>query len=147
MPLIYADTSVLFAHFHPCDEVHDRVSVLVQKHAPDFVYWNWLRFELRHNLRQANVDTYGAAAWKALRAAERTTNRLRWQTDLSTERLIDAADELSAEKIPVCGSGDVLHVAAARRVHLLVGLDEFWTCDAAQSVLAEASGLPTVLLK
>jgi hypothetical protein len=32
-------------------------------------------------------------------------------------------------------------VAAARRLHLLSGLDEFWTCDAEQGALASAAGL------
>jgi len=36
-------------------------------------------------------------------------------------------------------------VAAARRVHLLSGLDEFWTCDETQAALARKTGLPTRL--
>jgi hypothetical protein len=51
----------------------------VQRHSPDFLYWSFMRYELRHNLRQARVDSYGEVAWKALRAAERTQARLRWK--------------------------------------------------------------------
>jgi hypothetical protein len=39
------------------------------------------------------------------------------------------------------GSADFLHVAAARRLHLLSGLDGFWTCDAEQGALASTAGL------
>jgi len=141
MPLIYADTSALFAYFHPQDEFSAAVDEAVKKYAPDFCYWPLLRFELRHNLRLANVDTDGAAAWNALRAAEKTTARLRWQGELSADRLIDAADELSAEIKPNCGSADILHVVAARRIKLLSSLDEFWTCDGKQAALAKKCGL------
>jgi hypothetical protein len=48
------------------------------KVAPDFIYWAFLRYELRHNVRQARTDKYGALAWNALRASERTQARLRW---------------------------------------------------------------------
>jgi len=82
-------------------------------------------------------------AWKALRSGERTHARLRWQSDLRAEFVIEAADELSAQTALAskAGSGDFLHVAAARRLHLLSGLDEFWTCDAEQGALASAAGL------
>ena len=33
------------------------------------------------------------------------------------------------------------HVSAARRLHLLSGLDEFWTCDAEQAKAAKTAGL------
>jgi predicted nucleic acid-binding protein len=147
MPLVYADSSVLFAYFHPRDEFSVIVDVAVQKLSPDFLYWSFLRFELRHNLRICRVDTDGEVAWRALRAAERTTSRLRWQADLAVERVLDAAEELSADKSSQfnCGSADYLHVAAARRLNLLNGLDEFWTCDAIQVALAKAAGLKTRL--
>jgi len=63
--------------------------------------------------------------------------------------MLDAAEELSTEKARgiVCGSGDYLHVAAARRLNLLSGIDEFWTCDAAQAKLARDAGLKTRLFK
>ena len=79
MPLVYADSSVLFAWFHPQDEFSALVDCAVQKHSPDFVYWPFLRFELRHNLRLTRVDSDGEVAWRALRAAEKTASRLRWE--------------------------------------------------------------------
>ena len=143
MPLVYADTSALFAFFHPRDEFSQVVTDAVLQRAPDFVYWSFLRYELRHNLRQSRTDSDGEVAWKALRAGERTHARLRWQSDLRAESVIEAADELSAQSALAsrAGSADFLHVAAARRLHLLSGLDEFWTCDAEQGALASAAGL------
>jgi predicted nucleic acid-binding protein len=147
MPLVYADSSVLFAWFHPHDEFSALVDTAVQKQSPDFVYWPFLRFELRHNLRMTRVDSDGEVAWRALRAAEKTASRLRWQADLAADKMLDAADELSADKSNQfdCGSADYLHVAAARRLNLLNGIDEFWTCDTAQAALAKAAGLKTRL--
>jgi predicted nucleic acid-binding protein len=149
MPLVYADSSVLFAWFHPHDEFSAVVDAAVQQHSPDFVYWQFLRFELRHNLRLTRVDSYGEVAWRALRAAEKTTSRLRWQTDLVADKILDAAEELSAEKSSRydCGSADFLHVAAARRLSLLSEIDEFWTCDTAQAALAKAANLKARLFK
>jgi predicted nucleic acid-binding protein len=149
MPLVYADSSVLFAWFHPHDEFSAAVDTAVRKHAPDFVYWPFLRFELRHNLRLTRVDPDGEIAWRALRAAEKTTSRLRWQPELTADKMSDAAEELSAEKASRfdCGSADYLHVAAARRLSLLNEIDEFWTCDAAQAALAKASSLKTRLFE
>lgn len=149
MPLVYADSSALFAYFHPSDEFSTVVDLAVQKYSPDFVYWPFLRFELRHNLRMCRVDSYGETAWRALRAAERTSSRLRWQAELTADRMLDAAEELSADKSSKfdCGSADYLHVAAARRLNLLNGLDEFWTCDTAQAGLAKAAGLKTRLFE
>lgn len=119
----------------------------VRKHSPDFVYWPFLRFELRYNLRLMRVDSDGEVAWRALRAAEKTTSRLRWQTELTVDRMLDAAEDLSAEKASgfECGSADYLHVAAARRLALLNEIEEFWTCDAAQAELAKGAGLRTRL--
>lgn len=147
MPLIYADSSVLFAYFHPHDEFSGVVDAAVQKDAPGFVYWPFLRFELRHNLRLTRVDSDGEVAWRALRAAEKTATRLHWQMDLTADKMLDAAEELSADKSSRfdCGSADYLHVAAARRLNLATGLSEFWTCDAAQAGLAKSTGLKTRL--
>ena len=147
MPLVYADSSVLFAYFHPRDEFSTVVDTAVRRNSPDFVYWPFLRFELRHNLRMTRVDSDGAVAWRALRAAEKTASRLRWQPELTADKMLDAAEELSAEKSTRfdCGSADYLHVAAARRLNLLNGIDEFWTCDTAQGELARAAGLKTRL--
>jgi predicted nucleic acid-binding protein len=149
MPLVYADSSVLFAYFHPQDEFSAVVDAAVQKNAPDFVYWPYLRFELRHNLRMTRVDSDGEVAWRALRAAEKTASRLRWQTELTADKMLDAAEELSADQSSEydCGSGDYLHVAAARRLNLLNGIDEFWTCDTTQAGLAKAAGLKTRLFQ
>lgn len=149
MPLVYADSSVLFAYFHPRDEFSAGVDAAVRKLCPDFVYWPFLRFELRHNLRLARVDSDGEVAWHALRAAEKTALRLRWQPELTMDKMLDAAEELSADKSTTfnCGSADYLHVAAARRLNLLNGVDEFWTCDVAQAGLAKAAALKTRLFE
>jgi len=143
MPLVYADTSALFAFFHPKDEFAAVVTEAVRRDSPDFVYWSFLRYELRHNLRQTRVDSYGELAWRALRAAERTQARLRWQADLKCESVLEAADELSSERALEfsAGSADFLHVAAARRLHLLSGVTAFWTCDQQESKAAKAAGL------
>jgi len=143
MPLVYADTSALFAFFHPKDAFSALVTTAVRRLSSDFVYWSFLRYELRHNLRQARVDANGEAAWKALRAAERTQARLRWQPDLKCDTALESADELSshrAREFPA-GSADFLHIAAARRVNILSGIDEFWTFDEEQSKAAKAAGL------
>ncbi len=143
MPLVYADTSALFAFFHPRDEFAQVVTAAVRKSSPDFVCWSFLRYELRHNLRQARTDSYGNLAWKALRASEQTHARLRWQPQLRADSVLEAAEELSAGHALAskAGSSDVIHVAAARRLHLLSGLDEFWTCDDEQAKLARMAGL------
>ena len=143
MPLVYADTSALFAFFHPRDEFSARVTAAAHRLSPDFVYWAFIRYELRHNLRQARVDSYGELAWKALRAAERTQARLRWQPDLKCDSVLESAEELSAQHALefAAGSADFLHVSAARRLNRLLPLDQFWTCDEEQSRAARAAGL------
>ena len=143
MPLVYADTSALFAFFHPRDEFSDLLIAAAQRVAPDFVYWSFLRFELRHNLRQARRDSDGETAWKALRAAERTQARLQWRPELKCESLIESAEELSSQKAREfrAGSADFIHITAARRIHLLTGIDGFWTCDDEQAKAAKAAGL------
>ncbi|MHB8736284.1 MAG: hypothetical protein ACYC6M_13365 [Terriglobales bacterium] len=143
MQVVYADTSALFAFFHPQDQFAAPLTAAVRQQSPDFVYWSFMRYELRHNLRQARVDSYGEVAWKALRAAERTQARLRWQPDLKCDVILESADEFSGQWAVdfAAGSADFLHVAAARRMHLLHGLDEFWTCDAEQARAAKAAGL------
>lgn len=143
MPLVYADTSALFAFFHPKDQFSSALMDAVRRHSPDFVYWSFIRYELRHNLRQARMDSYGEVAWRALRAAERTQARLRWQPELKCDSVLESADEFSSQRAREfnSGSADFLHVAAARRFHLLFGLDEFWTCDERQSMAAKAAGL------
>jgi len=149
MPLVYADTSALFAVFYPADEFAQFVSNAVEKTPTDFAYWDYLRFELRHNLRRMRGDEDGEAAWAALRAAERTQARLRWQGDLKCQSVLEAVDELSAEHARdfSAGSGDLIHIAAARRLHLLSGIDGFWTCDDQQAKAAKAAGLKVRLFK
>ena len=103
----------------------------------------------RQILRLSRVDTDGEVAWRALRAAEKTASRLRWQSEVTADRMLDAAEELSADRSNKfnCGSADYLHVAAARRLNLLNGIDEFWTCDVTQAGLAKAAGLKTRLFE
>src|ERR1041384_7160753 len=88
MPLVYADSSVLFAYFHPNDEFSTSVDSAVLKNSPGFVYWPCLRFELRHNLRMARVNSDGEVAWRALRAAQKTSSRLRWQAELTPDKML-----------------------------------------------------------
>jgi predicted nucleic acid-binding protein len=147
MPLVYADSSALFAYFHPNDEFSVAVDTAVREHSPDFVYWSFLRFELWHNLRMSRSDPDGEVAWRALRAAEKTSRRLQWQPELTADKMLEAAEELSADKSSKCGCGcaDYVHVAAARRLYRLNEIDAFWTCDAAQARLAKAAGLKTRL--
>ncbi len=147
--LAYADTSALVAYFYPNDIFTIPVMKAAQREAPDFVYWSFLRFELRHVLRMLRGNSDGEIGWRALRAAERTSSRLRWQSELTVDKVLDAAEELSAEKAleADAGSSDILHVVAARRIFLISGLDEFWTCDKAQAVLAKLSGLRTRLIE
>jgi hypothetical protein len=149
MPLVYADPSALFAYLHPDDEFSGVVDAAVQKESPDFVHWSFLRCELRHNLRLARTERHGEVAWQALRAAEKTAARLQWQGELTADKMLDAAEELSAEKAGDfdCGSSDYQHVSAARRLNLLSGLDEFRTCDVAPAALAPSVGLKTRLFK
>jgi len=144
MPLVYADTSALFAYFHPRDEFSLVVTEAARNESPDFAYWSFMRYELRHNIRQSRVDSHGEVAWRALRAAEKTQTRFRWQQDLKCESLLDSADEFSAQRARHYGAGsaDFLHVVAARRLFAVISVKEFWTCDADQADLARAAGLP-----
>ena len=143
MPLIYADTSALFAFFFSQDEFAEPIADAVRRASPDFIYWSFIRYELRHNLRQVRVDHDGETAWQALRAAERTHARLRWQPELKSDSILEAADELSSQYALNfrAGSADFIHIAAARRLHLLSGINDFWTCDGQQSKAAKSAGL------
>jgi predicted nucleic acid-binding protein len=147
--LVYADTSVLLAYFYPADSFTRLVTEAARTHSPDFAYWPFLKFELRHTLRWFRGDANGEAAWNALRASEQTQARLRWQADMKADRMLDAADELSAEMLGeiACGSADFLHVAAARRLNRLSELNEFWTCDGEQAALAKKCGLKVKLFE
>jgi predicted nucleic acid-binding protein len=133
--IVYSDTSVLIALFHPADVFSKQVNDWVGNSHIDLVWNSLLRNEVRHNLRKL-ATTYSRTAWNALRAAEKSGRLV-----IGRERLIellDAADELSAEKaqtIPA-GTWDYLHVAAA----LAAGAECFATCDQSQAELARAAG-------
>lgn len=148
MPVVYADTSARFAYLHPRGEFARVVTAAARDAAPDFVYWPLLRFELRHNLRQSRTDRYGEIAWRALRAAERTRNRLRWE-DLSCDRVLESADNLSEDCALQTGAGsaDLIHVAAARKLAQTLGIDEYCTCDQAQAAAARKARLTTRLFE
>ena len=94
------------------------------------------------------MDPYGEVAWSALRAAERTQARLRWQPDLKCDSILEAAEEFSGARAREfnAGSADFLHIAAARRLHHLFGLEEFWTCDEEQSKAVKVAGLKVRVL-
>jgi len=123
MPLVYADSSALFAYLHPNDEFSIVVDAAVQKDSPDFVYWAWLRYELRHNLRMQEPTPM--EKWHGRRCGRRKdggTAALAGRTDGGQN--VGRGGGVSTEKARgiVCGSGDYLHVAAARRLNLLSGL-------------------------
>jgi predicted nucleic acid-binding protein len=143
MPLVYADTSVIFASLHPRDEFSDVVDSGIKAMSPDFVYWSFIRYELRHNLRRCRTDSHGETAWTALRAAEKTQSRFRWQPDLWIDSLLESAEEISSRCSVQCGAGsvDIVHVAAAKRLNVILGIDEFWTCDIEQAKAAELEGM------
>ena len=132
---VYADTSVLIALFHPADVFSEHVNDWVGNNSINFVWNSALRNEVRHNLRMLD-SIYARTAWNALRASE-NNGRLKIGREWLGQ-LINAADELSAEKakaIPA-GTWDYFHVAAA----LAAGAECFATCDALQADLAKATG-------
>ena len=138
--IIYADSSVLVAWFHPDDEFALPVTRWVRENVTDFLWNPILRLEVRHNLRKLRSG-YARAAWNALRAAERS--RLRFGRE-KLHDLIDEADELSAKHgatVPA-GTWDFFHVAAAMRQRA----PAFATCDKLQAELARAASLPNVKL-
>ncbi len=47
MPLVYADTSVLFAYFHPKDNFAIAVTQAVRKQPVDFFYWPFMRYDIQ----------------------------------------------------------------------------------------------------
>ena len=147
MPLVYADTSALFAFFHPRDEFSNSLIEAARRFSPDFVYWSFLRFELRHNLRQARGDSDGETAWTALRAAERTQARLRWQAELKCEAVLELADDFSSQRAREFGAGsaDFIHICAARWICRHSDIEAFWTCDDQQAKAARAAGLKVKL--
>lgn len=138
--LAYADTSALFALFHPGDEFTRTVNAHLRRAPADLHYPPLLRFELRHVLAQARGDADGETAWRALLAGERGRLRGVRQDPLG---VLHRAGELSARharECPAAGALDVLHAAAA----LELGAAEFWTCDGGQAAFARAAGLVVV---
>jgi len=134
---VYADTSALFGLFHPADVFFRVVNQRRAASGARFLYPPWLRFELRHNLRCARVDTLGETAWHALAASEQHLLRgLSMDLLGQLQRAEKLSETLSATE-DFIGAGDVLHVAAARQLDA----DEFWTCDTGQAAFARAAGL------
>jgi predicted nucleic acid-binding protein len=132
---VYADTSVLIALFLPEDAFSEQVNDWVGNNDVELIWNLGLRNEVRHNLRKFN-SSYSRTAWNALRAAENSGRLTIGREKLN--QLLDAADDLSAEKatkIPA-GTWDYFHVAAA----LADDADCFATCDQLQADLAEACG-------
>ena len=139
--IIYADTSVLIAWFHPADAFALKVTTWCRANGPDFHWNSLLRAELRHNLRRL-TGSYSAVAWQAYRASE-TARRLSPAKERMSD-ILEWADELSARlagKTP-CGTWDCAHVATA----LNTSTDVFATCDIAQARLAELAGIEHVKL-
>lgn len=143
MPNAYADTSALFALFHPRDEFFNPVNQRQRKSAVRFLYPPWLRYELRHNLRRTRTDADGEAAWRALQAAEAHALHGLTLDLLGQLQQADKLSEAHGRKLDLIGAGDVLHVAGA----IQLAADEFWTCDGVQADWARAAGLKVVEFK
>lgn len=140
--ITYADSSVLVAWFHADDQFAQEVTQWVREHVTEFVWNPFLRAEVRHNLRKLKTP-YARTAWNALRASERSGRLLLGRVRIHD--LLEAADELSAEKanaVPA-GTWDFLHVAAA--IHIKAHC--FATCDRMQADLALQSGFAGEKLK
>lgn len=136
----YADTSALFALFHPRDLFNPGVCAHVGAATAELFYPSWLRFELRHTLTLARVDADGETAWRALLAGERRRLRGVRQDALGVIQLAGELSARHARDCPDAGALDVLHAAAA----LELGAAEFWTCDEGQADFARAAGLQVV---
>lgn len=139
--IIYADTSVLMAWFHPADQFAQAVTEWCRRESAEFSWNPVLRAELRHNLRRL-TGKYAPIAWHAYRASE-TSSRLR----MGLERLVDLfewGDELSARWAgrTTAGTWDCAHVAAAQHSRV----DAFVTCDEPQAELARLARLTKVHL-
>ena len=136
----YADTSALFALFHPRDEFARAVNAHQRRVAAHLFYPPLLRFELRHSLTLARVDADGETAWQALDVGERHGLGGVRQELLGVVQLAGELSRKHARTCPGAGAMDVLHVAAA----LDLGAAEFWTCDAGQAKFARAAGLKVI---
>ncbi len=138
--IVYADSSVLVAWFHPDDEFAEPVTRWARENVTEFLWNPVLRLEVRHNLRKLR-SSYARTAWNAFRAAEK--ERLRIGRERLTD-VLDDADELSAQHAAgiAAGTWDYFHVAAAIRQQAAA----FVTCDKLQADLANALRLPRVKL-
>lgn len=139
--IVYADTSVLIAWFHPADVFAQKVTDWHRRRAVEFCWNPVLRSDLRHNLRRL-AGPYAGVAWHAYSMTEASG---RFSTNLS--RLADLlawGDELSARFAgqTTCGTWDYIHVAAAQRTHC----ETFATCDPPQAELARLAGIRDVRL-
>lgn len=138
MPIVYADSSVLFAWFYLPDEFNAVVTAWLRDRGVDFLSNEVLRLEVRHNLRLVRGNPDGETAWRALQVAERSAARIRHER-IDLEKTFAQADGLSRRLGPAhpCGALDVFHVAAA----LAQETPWFLTCDAMQADFARAAGL------
>lgn len=138
--LAYADTSALFALFHPGDAFARAVNAHQLSAGADFHYPALLRFELRHTLGLARTHPDGETAWRALLAGERGRLRGVRQDLLAVLQLAGTLSARHSRACPAAGAVDVLHAAAA----LDLRAAEFWTCDGGQAAFARAVGLKVV---
>jgi predicted nucleic acid-binding protein len=139
--MVYADTSVLLAWFHPADQFAQGVTDWCRDQTVQFCWNPVLRTELRHNLRRLS-GRYAAVAWHAYRASE-TSKRLTSGIERLSE-MLEWGDELSARHAAqnTAGTWDCVHVAAAQHSRARW----FLTCDGAQAQLARLAKLPQVHL-
>ena len=140
--MIYADSSVLVAWFHPDDLFARDVTAWVQGEGIDFVWNVFLRAEVRHNLRRLK-GAYAGTAWNAYRAAE-DGRKLRMEKRPPGD-ILTRADELSERHAAAttAGTWDFVHLAAA----LSAKADVFATADEPQAKAAKLAGLRVKLFK
>src|SRR4051812_6768127 len=107
----YADSSFLLAWFHPADQLAVEVTEWARRNVTEFIWNPILRSEVRHNLGKLKTS-YARTAWNAYRACEGTRRLVLDRKSIGD--LLDAGDELSAEKAKGCSAGtwDFVHVAA-----------------------------------
>jgi predicted nucleic acid-binding protein len=139
--VVYADTSVLIAWFHPADLFAQKVTEWHRRQSVEFCWNPILRAELRHNLRRL-TGRYARIAWHAYSMAEASRRFSASRHRLSD--LLALGDELSARYAgqTTCGTWDCIHVAAAQRA----SCEAFATCDPPQAELARLAGLQHVQL-
>src|SRR5262249_32930992 len=114
--IIYADTSVLVAWFHPADVFAQEVTEWHRRRGAEFCWHTLFRPELRHNLRRL-TGLYAAVGWHAYSMAEASR-----RFSVGRHRVADLigwGDELSARFAgqTTCGTWECVHVAAAQRAN------------------------------